>query len=256
MNRIKEFWAIILILSIFSCKEKEVSEPKEINPTEAALTLTFEHFFNDNPLFIDMDSVVTNAAGNQLNIRNLKYLISNITLITASDSFVKLKDVYGYINPGDDRNTLKIEQVPTGSYKAISFQLGLDSAINHSNPNQFAAQHPLNPNVNNMHWSWSGGYIFCTLEGECTNTPTGNKAFSYHIALNENKIPVRTPDFSFSIQKNSELIIRMQLDEAFKNPHLFDLTKEGYVSHSTNDKGLCNRLRDNLTDAFKVIEFK
>jgi hypothetical protein len=48
----------------------------------------------------------------------------------------------------------------------------------------------------------------------------------------------------------------MQLDEAFKNPNLFDLTKEGYVSHSTNDKGLCNRLRDNLTDAFKVIEFK
>lgn len=252
----KRLLALGVIVVFLGCKD-EVDTPPSINtPENATLTLQLEHYFNAQPLYLDTDSLVTNAAGNVLNFRTLKYLISNITLVTTSDSSIVLADQYGYLNPGDNRNSVSLEKVPKGQYKSLRFQIGLDSSINHGNPNIFAAGHPLNPNLNNMHWSWSRGYIFCTLEGECTNTPSGKKAFSYHIALNENKIRVNMPDYPFALQKNSEMTIRMQLDEAFKNPNTFDLNAEGFVSHSTNDKGLCNRLRDNMSDAFSVISVK
>lgn len=248
-----------LVLAAFllnACKDKPVEPNLPAVSDYAEISLVINHVFEGQKLYVDQDSSVINQAGNIINFRTIKYLISNISLTGQDDSVYDFPGVYGYINPLENRLKVNLDSVPKKSFKKMAFTIGLDSAINHGNPNFYPAGHPLNPNLNNMHWSWSGGYIFCTLEGDILNTPDGKKLFTYHIATDENKIAVEIPFDSFTLTSDSEAHINFNLSEAFKNPHTFDMVKEGLYSHSTNDNGTCNRLRDNLKDAFSLSAFK
>jgi hypothetical protein len=79
-----------------------------------------------------------------------------------------------------------LENVPSGTYKRIAFTVGLNEKVNYGDPSQWPADHPLNPLVNALHWSWQGGYVFFALEGHYD----GDAGFSLHLAKPPNQTPV------------------------------------------------------------------
>lgn len=244
--------AYLALATLFfnSCKPTEQSPQPKVEPT---VTMRFNNQFGGQALVVDSNITYTNEAGNQMQVNTFKYLISDIEFIGSDGDTNFIKNVYGYINPLENRLEIESFTLPAKDYAEIRFKVGLDSAVNHGNPNQYAATHPLNPILNNMHWNWSGGYIFCTLEGYCMNTPSGKAAYNYHIALDENLMQVSVKK-AFNISGNKLVNVVFDMATMFKTPNLFDMNKEGLFSHSTNDKGICYRLSRNMQQSFSIGE--
>lgn len=243
-------WISFLILSS-SCKEDDPVD-------NSTYTLTFEvdHHFNGEELSFG-ELAFTNEAGNTINFSSFKYLISNIVLHKADNSTHLLEGEVGFIEPKEERVSFSIAEVPNGDYNGISFMIGLDEATNNSNPNQYAPDHALHPLVSNMFWSMNGGgYIFLTMEGQYTNEEDNIGGFTYHIAFTENQMPFEFTDQAFTLDSDKTVKMEFDLAEAFKNPELFDINVNGNFSHSSDDNGIANTIRDNVGDAIKLVDYE
>lgn len=240
---------LVLVLLTTSCKK----EKPEQNPESEfySLTLSFTHFWDGDTLIFDDPSLV-NHAGNPLSINTLKYLLSSFSLLNSDGLWVEIPNQYGFINPKESRNECILKNVPTGNYSAIKFSIGLPNDVNIGDPTQYDAYHPLNPFVNQMHWSWSDGYIFLSLEGVYEPTSGGTAGYSYHIAFEENLMRIELPGVDLNMNDNRSLGIDFNVHEAWKNPETFDINLRGAVSHSTSDGGIANTFRDNILDAFSL----
>lgn len=237
-------WSFLLLL--VSCKP---SEPIEPDANANKLEFSIRNMLNSKVLIFD-EGVYTNQVGNDFKVSSFKYLMSNFVLIDENGNEFSIPNSYAFLDQSKNRNSFTFSDIPNGNYKKIKFQIGLDSAANHGDPSQYAIDNPLNPLVNNMHWSWSGGYVFILFEGDYLKPNSAPMGFSYHIAIEENIIRYEMP-ISFSINKDKRIIsLDIVMDEIFKNPNLFDFEKENLATHSSTDGGLANRLRDNMKDMF------
>ncbi|MCT4663942.1 MAG: T9SS type A sorting domain-containing protein [Flavobacteriales bacterium] len=48
----------------------------------------------------------------------------------------------------------------------VRFAIGVKESLNHDDPTQYDASHPLAPQMPAMHWGWAAGYRFIILEGK------------------------------------------------------------------------------------------
>ena len=69
-----------------------------------------------------------------------------------------------------------VVDLPEGKYNAISYQLGVDSAI-HLGGAQDGALDPLN----DMYWAWNSGYVNFKLEGISPQAKTDLHRVEYHL---------------------------------------------------------------------------
>jgi len=151
-----------------------------------------------------------------------------------------------------DRNWTLTQQIDRGHYGGIRFYLGPDSLTNHSDPTLWAAGHPLNPNVNGLHWGWAGGYIFCALEGTYGNS---TETFLYHIGFDSNRVRVDIlQDIDF--RDDRDVIIEFNLAKLFDGAHLIEPAVTGDFTHSSFDNGLASKIRDNLMGAFSIKDIQ
>jgi len=129
----------------------------------APLHLDFSHEIDQKRLFRD-SLRYTNSRDEQYSITRLAWLATGFSLTTETGKIISLPPTLGAFVPSTGA-TVTLPDLPTGKYKSLSFHLGPDSATNHADPARFSANHPLNPNLNNLHWDWAGGYIFLAMEG-------------------------------------------------------------------------------------------
>ncbi|MFA7326742.1 MAG: MbnP family protein [Candidatus Kapaibacterium sp.] len=73
-------------------------------------------------------------------------------LVNSSGEEIVLDSSAAYINMADGRVSFDLPNIPEDDYTELRFLLGVDSTINHQNPNLFAASSPLNPIINNLYW--------------------------------------------------------------------------------------------------------
>lgn len=162
-------------------------------------------------------------------------------------------------NANDDEQVVVLN-VPEADYDSIQFQVGLSSEINHSDPSIYAADHPLNPNLNGLHWDWQGGYVFWALEGyyqvpvEAPGTNEQN-AFSFHYAKDKNAFLVNIPlEKTFTVAADGEA---SQIIEIEVNPNrLLDRIpwKTGGMStHSREGDPLLDPLKHGIQHAFTAV---
>ena len=97
---------------------------------------------------------------------------------------------YFLIRQADSSSSLiTLKNVPAGSYKAVSFVLGVDSLRSTMDiSKRTGALDPAGDHTgaNGMYWSWNSGYIFMKLEGTSPAAPvdaTGKNNFRYHIGF-------------------------------------------------------------------------
>ena len=157
------FWRL-LILSIFgSARLISGAEPA------GTLRIEFSPQFNGAPLAFDTATHPI-SGGQKISVTRLDFLLSEFSLRAANGSWISITNSFAYINSRDGRTGFTLNGIPAGRYERIRFHAGVPGELNHADPSALAPSHPLNPNLNGLHWNWQGGYVFFAVEGHWQST--------------------------------------------------------------------------------------
>lgn len=241
--------AVALLFATCKPNDPPPDKPAETGPT---MTIQFKPVFKGAPL--SWATSYINSSNDTFSFDKVKYLMSNFILEKENGELYSIPDGYAYISLKDGRDSVIFKNIPKGNYKSFRFTIGLDSAVNHSDPTSRALDHPLSPSLNEMHWGWAGGYIFNVVEGYYLNNKT-NAGYSFHVALERNS---RTHSFieNFEINKNSKMTFNINLDKYFDNVVTFSIKKDGAFSHSGEVDPVMDKFIQNMNGLFEFKSFE
>jgi hypothetical protein len=212
-NRFTLLCLVILIFS--SC----TSEEEKIN-----VTLNFTHNWDGTEITNQDFSALkfTNANGEKVSVESLRYLISNISLVGAKN--------YHLVDVSENTGTsMNISNLTNGTYN-LSFRFGFSDEDNIDGVYQ-----DLNSVSFNVPGMLGGGYHYMQFDGKYLDSNDQEAGFNYHtirsVVKNEQD-ELRFEDTSFEvnlgsiiIKNNTEIEIKMNLAEWFKNPNTWNLNK-------------------------------
>ncbi|MEM6764468.1 MAG: MbnP family protein [Bacteroidota bacterium] len=142
-------------------------------------------------------------------------------------------------------------EISKGSKSRLTFNVGVDSLTNHSDPTTYPADHPLAPKNPSMHWNWDAGYQFIKLEGlaDADGDGTPEAPFEYHIGKDSN---LRNISLSIDMEVASETnMINVMIDYAgFLNG--LDLTSD-LISHTGDFPVIAKTIADNAPSVFMFM---
>lgn len=216
---------ILGVISLNSCSTNNDVIPS----TQAETTFTFTHDWDGIPVSnADFNAFnYTNENGDLLSIERLRYVISDITFTTASNENLNLNS-HHLIDVTNDNNLSFTPQtvIPNGNY-SVSFTFGLDNEDNAKN------YIDLNSESFNVPDNLGGGYHYMQFDGKFVNSNQEEQGFNYHaIRAVDNPGPNPTfPQDTFftfnlgmiQITDNTEIEVKMNIAEWFRNPELWDL---------------------------------
>ena len=217
----KQHCLLILILILVT----RCSEEKEccVQP-QFTITLNFTHHWNGLKITPkDFNELkFTNENGERLSIERLRYLISNISLINGKN--------YHLIDVGENSGTsITIPELTDESY-ALSFRFGLSDEDNTDGTYQ-----DLNSVSFSVPGMLGGGYHFMQFDGKYIDNNNEASGFNYHtIKAVDRTDPnnLKFEDTSFEVNlgtvvvaNTTEIEIKMNLAEWFKNPNTWNLNE-------------------------------
>jgi hypothetical protein len=207
-----------LCVSIFifsSCS----SEEENIN-----ITLNYTHNWDGVPITNqDLNELkFTNANGEKVSIENLRYLISNISLLDAKN--------YQLINFSENSGTsFNISNLTNGTY-TLSFRFGFSDEDNID-----GAYQDLNSVSFNVPGMLGGGYHYMQFDGKYVDNTDEEAGFNYHSIRAVDKTDpdnLKFEDTSFevnlgtiTVSNNMKVEVKVNLAEWFKNPNTWDLNE-------------------------------
>ena len=216
----------------------------------------FRHSFGSADLPFEDVSLVTlngSGAGNTISVTRLSYLVSHAALLRADGSREGLSQVAA-INQLEERTSLDIAAVAPGTYEGLTFDIGLDAETNHADPAQYEALHPLNPQLNGLHWGWQGGYVFLAIEGRYVLPADTLGGYSYHIGTDAHRMTVMLAQH-FKIAADSVLDVDFDVARVFDGLSKITIQSRdgGDSTHSGPGDILAAHLATNITSAFKFV---
>jgi len=171
-------YSFLLISSIFlsSC-----NDDNNINQT-SAIELTFDNRISESQDLILNNSTFVNQNNEIVLTKELKYIISNITLIQDNGTTFEYPKVDSYFVINEEEPSsllLNLTGIPVGNYTQIAFGIGVDQS-----------KYPLDGGVLNfvpqaeetgMLWNWAAGYKFIKFEGAFTPQGGTENPFIIHV---------------------------------------------------------------------------
>ena len=223
-----------------------------LSATAAELALEFELRWRGAAISVPSTELV-GAEGRSLRVTRWAALVSGVTLARADGGLVRLDGQYGFVDAAADRMRVALRNVPTGEYVGIEFQLGLPTAVNHADPAQWPAGHPLNPIVNGLHWGWAGGYVFAAIEGRWRAASAAEeRGFSYHLATDER---LMTVGFNAQLEVTGPTKVRLALDLGkVLGAHVLRADDDSETTHSGRDDALAVKLARAMERAWFFLE--
>ncbi len=178
---------IFALLFAAGCKKNSVD-------TSLLVLNIYPYFGNDS---IVAGKNYATATGDSVSFSRTSFYITNLTLTSTSGT--TYADSGYLLVTADNRLNLIAGTVPTGSYKSISFNVGVNLSDNHTDPSGHSGG-PLVTQSPAMHFSSDNlGYIFMAVEGladSTNNHQSPNKTFSYHLGSDSLLETVNLPDHS------------------------------------------------------------
>lgn len=205
---------------------------------------------------------VSSPTGQIIRVTRVAALVSNVALAHADGRTVQLDGQYGLIDAERGSLAFTLRNVPAGSYTGLACELGLPPAVNHADPSQWPARHPLNPIENGLHWGWSGGYVFAAIEGlwrpalaaAQTAPPDSVRGFSFHLATDALRMPL---GFAAQIEIAGPTTITLALDLGkMLAAHRFSPEDDSETTHSGEGDALAGQLARRLQRAWFFLESK
>jgi cytochrome c peroxidase len=190
-------------------------------------------------------------AGETYSLTRLSYLLSDFALQSNDGSWTELTNSAAWFDLDQDRHSFSLPNVSPGEYRSLRFSVGLNPGLNHAEPGSFPAGHPLNPNLNGLHWSWQGGYIFLAVEGLWRNTNGVLDGWSYHLARDTNCVRITVPA-RFDITRETQITMDFDLSALLGTPRPLSFANDGSSTHSRDGDPIAAALVKNLAGAFRV----
>ena len=191
------------------------------------------------------------SAKETFSITRVSYLLSGFALQRADGSWLELTNEIAWFDMERGHSSHRVASVPSGEYQSVRFHIGLDEKLNHADPAQFTADHPLNPNLNGLHWNWQGGYIFLALEGMWRNSSGALDGWSYHFARDTNRTRI-TLAAKLNLTNDTKLELDFDIATLLNAPRPLSFTKDGSSTHSREGDSIAAALAANLPGAFQV----
>ncbi|MBT5902122.1 MAG: cytochrome C peroxidase [Opitutaceae bacterium] len=214
----------------------------------ADVVLDLSFGWNKSPIEVPSHSLQS-PADQSLRFTRVAGLISEIALVRSDGSSVHLPGQYGFFSADENRNKIRLHNVPDGDYTGLSMRIGVPPKVNHGDPAQWPAGHALNPLVNSLHWGWTGGYVFLAVEGKFGASPeTLDQGFSFHLATDELAMPVRF-NRKFSITGDSRILLMFDLADWLGDLEM-DSDRGTTSSHSRENDPTARELADRTGPAF------
>ncbi|MCG8310593.1 MAG: hypothetical protein MI975_24600 [Cytophagales bacterium] len=225
-------FGIAVVLS--SCKKND--DPEEKKPT-GSIVFNFEHFVDGIEIVFDEMKYV-NAAGNQYEVTEIQWFISDVVLKRSDGSKVLLDEekFAHYIDTNiPETETWELpDEIPAGDYSSISMTFGIKGEKN--KPMMFT-----DPPESDMLWPINlggdeGGYHYMKLNGFWISKDDQRKPFNFHLGVGQerdvdnnitgfiqNWFEVELPSSSFSVEEETKIInIRMNVEKWWDQPNLYD----------------------------------
>ena len=191
------------------------------------------------------------SAGETFSITRVSYLVSDFALQRSDGSWLEISNSVAWLDFDQNRNSIWLEKIPAGEFSTVRFTVGLNTNLNHTDIATFPASHPLNPNLNGLHWSWQGGFIFLALEGLWRNAAGELDGWAYHLARDTNatRITLAVP---LVVANETKLKLDFDLATLLNAPRPLSFGKDSSSTHSRDGDPISAALVVNLTGAFRV----
>jgi cytochrome c peroxidase len=191
------------------------------------------------------------SAGEDFSITRVSYLLSGFGLQRGDGRWLELTNRPAWFDLEQGRSSLRLDDVPPDIYRSVRFCVGPDATDNHADVGKIAANDSLNPNLNGLHWSWQGGYIFLALEGMWRNPNRPYDGWSYHLARDTNRTCI---NLAAPLELTRDLKLELDFDIAslLNAPHPLSFAKDGSSTHSREGDPVAGALVANLPGAFRV----
>ena len=235
----------LLAIGFTSCTEDDVVDPiVEVN--SASIDFSVNHRVGTQ--IFTAGTAYSVGDNNQASFSRFAYLLGSFYLIAEDGSKVTIDSQYAHIEAHSGKTTFSLLDIPYGTYKSMGFSIGLDSAINHGNPNQYNTDHPLSSINNSLHWGWVGGYIFTAIEGKDVDA---DESIIFHLAGSNNKVDFELPTNFTHGAAGSSVALGYDIAEVFINPNSYSFTLDGRSTHSVSDP-VTTKLIENMADVFTL----
>ena len=216
------------------------------------LEIAVRNTFNGQPLLLD-SLRYENGAGETLAVTRLSMLLSGFGIERENGEWVEMANQYAWLDAAKRRATFRLNGVPEGIYRALRFHVGPDAKANNADISTLAADHPLNPNLNSLHWSWQGGYIFLAVEGHFRSSNSELNGYAYHLARDPNRtrISLAAP---LDLTHDAAALLDFDLGNLLNAPRPLSFAKMGSATHSRDGDPIAAALVANLQGAFHVTQ--
>ena len=216
----------------------------------AVLEITVDTVFNGEPLRLD-SLRYENAAAETLSVTRLSYLLTGFAVEREDGQWLEFPASTSWLDAATRRNVFLLENVPPGNYRELRFHVGPDAVANAADVSKIPADHPLNPNLNGLHWSWQGGYIFMAVEGHFRAGNSEIKGYAHHLARdpNRSRISLTAP---LNLTHDAGMLIHFDLATLLNAPRPLSFEKDGTATHSRDGDPIAAALVANLPGAFRV----
>ncbi len=216
----------------------------------STLHLTLTPVAEKAPLLLDSLRYSTQS-GETFSVTRCSFLLSGFALQKADGTWWEAPDHIAWIDAEKRRFDTSLENIPAGKYQALRLHMGLDAKTNASSPAKYAPDHPLNPNLNGLHWSWQGGYIFLALEGSFRVAGQALGGYSYHLARDPNRTAL-TFAGDFNLTADASAAFTFDLHTLVGGPQPLSFVKDGLSTHSHDGDPVVAALKGNLPAAFTL----
>lgn len=228
-----------LIIMTFSSCEK---------PNQTDLTINFTQTVDAEELTTN-SMIYSNSAGENYDVRTLKYLISDITLHAENGNEIILSDIHFIDISEESTFSFTVEDFPNNNYTSISYKMGLDTIKNTNNLHINEIYHSA------MAWPETngGGYHYMKLEGAYNNdstfynTHTGGTMGGDYSFNNVDNISLTIDDDLGDVSIN----INMEINNWYNSPNQIDFSSYG-MGIMMNMMMQMDIKMNGITDVFSV----
>ena len=243
----KTFYIMLGLLAIgfTSCTEDDIVDPI-VEVSSASIDFTVNHTIGNQEF--TAGTAYSVGVNENATFSRYAYLLGSFYLMAEDGSKVIIDSQYAHIEAHSGKTTFSLVDIPYGTYKSIGFSIGLDSAVNHGNPNQYDSDHPLSAINNSLHWGWVGGYIFTAIEGKDVDA---DESIIFHLAGSNNKVDFELPTNFTHGAAGSSVALGYDIAEVFINPNSYSFTLDGRSTHSVSDP-VTTKLIENMADVFTL----
>ncbi|SFB70914.1 hypothetical protein SAMN05421780_10128 [Flexibacter flexilis DSM 6793] len=246
--------AILLLMSTFiaSCNDSSCDDCNEATTVKAKIV--FSNTVGTQALTLKTANY-NDTLGETFSVSTLKYYVGEAQF-TRTDGTVwkQAAGSYALIDASEQTSlTWPVQGLPDGTYKNLSFLVGVDSVYNVSGA-QLGALDPLNE----MFWDWNTGYVFFKLEG---NTPDTTARYTLHVGGFRGQYnTIRRVNLDLSAQpltiKNgavSEIDIRTNVQKVLNGgPHQISI----WANPGMMPGAVAMKCADNYATMFSLITVK